>query len=155
MRKIILAILLFTTVKAFAQKADFNGTWQVNKAKIDFGRAPEWIIPRYIKVEQQADKIAIIRTSLDQDLKELAPVTENLTFDGKPLVRTPVAGTTVTTTLKWTNDQSILLTRTAGPNNGATENWTLEDGGKTLVIDRNVEQSNGMKYTIKCYYAKQ
>jgi len=147
MKKIILALLICGSLHTFAQKTNFSGTWTLNSDKTDFGKAPQWIIPKTIKVDQQADELALTRTSLDQDLKELPPVSYTLTFDGKPL---DYKGNAIT--LSWPGNSTLHIDRKAAQS--SAEDWTLEDDGKTLVIDRYVEQASGLKYEIKCYYSK-
>jgi len=146
-------LLLCSAMTVFAQKTSFSGNWIINKDKMDFGQAPEWVIPKNIKVEQGADKLTLTRISLDQSLAEQAPITETLAFNGKPFLRTPASGPLVTTTLHWLNDQSFTLVRKG--TSIVTEIWTLEDGGKTLVVNRDVTQDNGLKYNLRCYYTIQ
>jgi len=152
MKKLIFILLVCSAISVLAQKANFSGTWLLNKTKTNFGTAPEWVLPKTVKVDQQADKLTITRINLDQQLKEQAPIAEILTFDGKPLQRTLDNGATVTTTVHWQNDQSFNLSRRS--TQIIEEAWTLQDNGKTLVIDHSVEQANGVKFTIKCYYDK-
>jgi hypothetical protein len=153
MRKLILAFLICTSTAAFAQKTNFSGTWQLDTVKTIFGDGPHWIIPKTVKVSQTANALVLTRVSLNSDMQEQPPVTETLSFDGKPFSR-PSGDATITTALTWTDNAGFTLTR-KGASSNATENWTLEDGGKTLVIDRAVKQNDGFQYTIKCYYTKQ
>lgn len=152
MKKLTLILLLCSSIAAFAQKTNFSGTWLINKAKTDFNaaHAAEWVVPKIIKVEQQADKLTLTRISTDNQLRDQPPVIEILDFDGSPFQRTS-SGSQVATTLHWLTDASFGLTRKG--TQIATENWTLTDGGNSLVIDRNVETSTG-SYAIKCYYNK-
>ncbi len=152
MRKLIFTLLVCSSMSAFAQKTNFSGSWLVNKTKTDFGKAPESIIPKSIKVEQQSDKLTLTRINLNDALEEQPPITELLSFNGQPFVRNHASGT-VTTTLNWLDDQSFKLIRKGSVT--ATETWTLADNGKTLLIDRNVEQPDGFKYETKCVYDKQ
>ena len=153
MRKLILTFLVCTSLSAFAQKTNFSGTWQLDTLKTAFGEAPRSIIPKIIKIDQQAAQLVLTRISLNDQMQEQPAMMETLALDGTPFQKTPAA-TPVTTTLHWLDDSTLMLTRNGTLN--ATETWTLEDGGKTLFIDRSVEQkSNGYKYTIKCYYTRQ
>lgn len=158
MRKLILAFLICTSTAAFAQKTNFSGTWKLDTTKTTFktesGPAPKDIIPWTVKIDQQSDQLVLTRISIDSAMHDLAPVKETLAFDGTPLQR-KVSDAQVTTSLRWLDDASVKLDRNGGKLI-ASETWTLEDGGKTLVIDRTVEQkSNGFKYAIKGYYTKQ
>jgi hypothetical protein len=153
MRKLLLAFLICTSTAAFAQKTNFSGNWKLDTTKTQFGQAPKYMIPWKIKVDQQADDIVIMRTPLDTAMQEQAVVKETLNFNGSVFQQLS-GGKNVTTKIVWPDDHSFTLTRNGSLN--ATETWTLEDDGKTLFIDRFVEQtSNGFKYEIKCYYDKQ
>jgi len=153
MRKLILAFLISTSMSAVAQKANFSGNWLIDKSKTNFDHAAEWVVPKIIKVDQQAGKLILTRINIDNQQQEQTPVTETLAFDGTPFQRTPTAGNTVTTTLNWQNDQSFILVRNGTQT--ATETWTQENNGKTLVVNRVVALADGRQYTIKCYYSKQ
>lgn len=152
MRKLIFILLLFISFHAFAQKKNFSGTWLLNKVKTDLEKAPEWVIPKTIKIDQQADKLILIRTSLDASLNEQAPVQETLSFDGTPFIRNAGSGSVITTAIHWTDDQTFTLNRKGS--NTANETWSLLNEGKVLSIVRTVEQEDGLKYTLKCYYDK-
>ena len=153
MRKLILAFLICTSMSAFAQKTNFSGSWQLDTAKTVFGEAPKTIIPEKITVDQQSDKLLLGRINVNEQQQEQPAVAETLLFDGTPFQRT-TGDSQVSTMLHWPSDTSFVLTRDGILK--ATETWTLADNGKTLVIDRSVEQkSNGFKYTIKCYYNRQ
>jgi hypothetical protein len=155
MKKLMFLVLLCSSVTAFAQKINFSGSWLINKTRTDFigSRAAEWVVPKTLKIDQQADKLILIRMSIDNQLQDLPPVSETLAFDGTAFQRTQASGLAVTTSLHWLDNTSFTLTRKG--TNETEETWTLEDNGKTLVVDRNVEQADGSKYEIKCYYDKQ
>jgi len=155
MRKLIFAFLICTSMSAAAQKTNFSGNWLINKTRTNFSRASaaEWVVPKTIKVDQQAAQLILTRISTDGQLQQLAPITETLAFDGTPFQRVPASGATVTTTIHWLGDTSFTLTRKGAAS--ATETWTLEDNGKTLVIDYSVDQADGGSYKIKCYYDRQ
>ena len=154
LRTIIVAFLILNSVSTFAQKTNFSGNWTIDTIRTVFGQAPKTVIPKTIKIDQQADILTLTRISINAQFQEQAPVTEALSLAGTPLQRT-VDGGQVITTLRWLNDTSLALTRN-GVNFNATETWSLEDGGKTLVIKRAVEQKeNGFKYVLKCIYNKQ
>lgn len=159
MKKLILLLLLSSAVSAFAQKTDYSGNYVINKSKIDFGQAPEWILPKKIQIIQGKGQMIIIRTLLNQQMEEQASVTDTLSYDSTPFLdnqRTPKRRTR----LKWQREQSFVVTRESiGADDkllvSGTEICTLEDGGKTLVINRSIEQADGMKYSIKAVYEKQ
>jgi len=153
MKKIIFAFLICCTTAAFAQKINFSGSWQLDTNKTAFGEAPKNIIPWNLTVAQQADKLVLTRVLLNEQLQALPPKVETLALDGTPFQQT-AGDTQIVTTIHWLDDASLMLTRNGTIS--ATETWTLEEDGKTLFIDRSVEQkSNGFKYNIKCYYTRQ
>jgi hypothetical protein len=136
------------------QKADFSGSYVINKSKVDFGGAPEWVLPKTLKVFQSSEKIVVITTLLDDDLKEMAPVSDTLGIDGKGFDRKGSSGSQITSSVKWINDQSLQINVQSGKRH-VVETWTLEDNGKSLSENREVEQANGVKYNMKAYYDKQ
>lgn len=159
MKQLLFVLLVCAGFGAFAQKTNFSGSYKVNKDKVNWGQAPEFILPRYIKVDQGKDKVIISRVPLDEDLKELSAVADTLDFKGTIFTKTTVSGKT-TSVLKWLNDSSFELSRQSIDQDGelavsAIETWTLEDSGKTLIISRMVTQGDGLKYTTKAFYDRQ
>lgn len=139
------------------QKTDFSGTYLLNKTKTDLGPAPEWILPRYITVAQQPEKCVINRTSLNQQLQEQVPVSDTLPFNSAIVVKVLGNGKSADSRLAWNGDNSFTITRTIrradNMISGTTiEQWRLEEDGKVLILNRSVEQSNGMKYTTRAVY---
>jgi hypothetical protein len=153
MKNLFILLLVCISSSIFAQKTNFSGQWTINKESTQFGDVPQWVIPKTIIVDQQKVKLILSRTSLNEQSEELPAIVENLSLDGSPFQRTPDSGPVVITSMHWANDSSFALYRNGS--NFATETWTLENGGKTLVINRLVEQDNGLKYSIKCVYDKQ
>ncbi len=151
---LIIFFLANTSIAAFAQRTDFSGMWILDKSRTQFGDAPEYVLPRYYKVDQQSSKIILSITTVDQQSKDEPTVVDSLGFDGVPFERKSTSGL-IASSLKWNNDRSFTLTKKSQKVN-ITETWTEEDNGKTLVCDRSVEQTgNGFKYNIKGYYTKQ
>ena len=160
MKKMLLFLFVGISLTSFSQKADFKGSWIINKDKIEWGAAPEWVLPRSFTIEQDKDKMNFVRTFVDDSLQE-HPYQEALIFDGSETTGTTYSGSQRISSLKWNDDgQTFVLsthgTRTSGESTGtATETWALQDEGKMLVIDRSVIQGNGMQYSIRAYYDKQ
>ncbi len=148
------AFLFSFLILTHQQKTDFSGSWLINKSKSDFGDAPEWVLPKVLKVIQSSDKIIIITTQLNEDLREKDPVADTLGFDGKGFDRISSTGNQITSNVKWINDQSLQIDVRSGKRH-VVETWTLQDKGKTLVENREVEQANGLTYTLKACYDKQ
>jgi hypothetical protein len=133
--KLIIALLCLST-GAFAQKkTDFSGKFKVNKERTTFGEAPEFILPRYLIVTQDKDKVQISRVPLSQDLAELPAVADAADF-------------------KWINDTSFQVSKTTGASSW-TEVWTLENKGQTIHLERDVVQSADFKYHTTAFFDKQ
>jgi hypothetical protein len=159
MKRLFLPLFVCFSLTTFAQKTDFSGTYKVNKTKTDFGEAPEFILPRFIKVNQEAKQAIIARTQLNAELQEQKPTIDTLSFDGKPSMSKTASGNSTTTTAKWLNDKSFELTINITKADGsnllkAVETWNLEENGKLLFINRAVDQGS-MQYTTKAYFDKQ
>jgi len=160
--KFILSVfILFTTINtAFAQTTDFSGTYKLNETKTDFGQAPHTVLPIKFAVTQGKDQITFNRTTVNANKEEITG-TEILKFDGSIAERSLPDNGKRTASLKWAdNHQTFTINSTSvnadqSQTTKINETWSLEDGGKTLVANREVEQSNGFKYTIKGYYDKQ
>ncbi|RZK35385.1 MAG: hypothetical protein EOO61_12000 [Hymenobacter sp.] len=153
---IIFLLLCSFTSAVFAQQTNFTGKYKVNKTKTNFGVAPEFILPRYILVNQDKGKIIISRTQLDQQSKELVPVVDTLSFDGSEFKGKTASGNISSSKLKWLNSQSFQLDISVATADGTirlkvVEVWKLEEDGKILLVDRAVEQGT-MKYTTKAYF---
>jgi hypothetical protein len=155
MKCLVFTMVFCGAISTFAQKINYSGNWLINKSKTDFekSRAAEWVVPRTLKIEQAPDKLTLTRINVNAQLEEQPAIVETLSFDDTPFQRKSGDATTVTTSLIWTSDESFTLTRKGVST--ASEIWILEDGGKTLAVDRSVEQADGGKYKIKCYYDKQ
>ncbi|WP_259070360.1 hypothetical protein HDF24_14540 [Mucilaginibacter sp. X4EP1] len=160
MKQIINLILLVTLSGTLVaqQKFDYTGTYAVNKSKIDFGKAPDWILPSRFKVTQEGKKLIIVRTIVNETGIE---TDRAYTFeDDKPFEYNSTNGQKNISTLLWNADKASFIislqstTADGKPGQNYTETWSLTDGGNTLFINRDVEQANGLKYNIKAYYDK-
>jgi hypothetical protein len=150
---------LLCTGAAFAQKANFSGTWNIDTTKIDFGGAPHWVLPVKFQVVQSGEKENITRTIASQDGKESSRTLDLV--PGTTTEYTTDAGDKGKCLMNWNADQpgftiTVQSVKADGsPGQSYEETWSLADGGKTLVINRSVEQANGMKYSIKAIYDRQ
>jgi hypothetical protein len=153
---ILLFLLSFNYLYA-QQKADFSGTYAINKSKINFGSAPDYILPVTYKVVQGGDKLAITTTLADMQGNETS-YTENLVFGAGASETLLKSGLKRSASVSWSTDKSAFtvvsnsISDDGKQGSKITAMWSLIDGGKTLFIDRNVEQVNGLKYNIKGYY---
>ncbi len=143
------------SVLAFAQKTNFSGTWNLDKTRTDFGEAPEYVLTKTYKVEQLGSKIYLTTIGLTDDLKERSPGTDTLNFNGTVSQRHTISGKLLNTALQWKANDSLVITVERKPDFTNTETWTLEDGGKTLIVEKFIAQGNGVNATIKGYYTKQ
>jgi hypothetical protein len=144
---------------AMAQKVNFSGSYWINKQKTEFGQAPQSVLPVKLEIKQEKAQITIKRTTVNDQQQE-SGYTETLSFTGADNEVKLPSGSTRKASLKWQDDQHFILksqavTSDSNPGLAATENWSLTDNGKTLVIDRSVQQPNGLNYTIKAYYDSQ
>src|ERR1700733_11884929 len=111
MRNYFILFIFFISLNAVAQqKTDFSGNWLINKDKTNFGSAPEWIVPKSIKTDQQAGKIVIAKVSLNAQSEEQPAVVSTLAFDGTPFSRIQTNGPDVISTLHWLDDKSFTIT---------------------------------------------
>ena len=124
MKKLLMLLLMSYSTAAFAQKSNYSGTWQLDTTKTVFGKAPIWIIPKTIIVEQKVDKIILNRINLDTQFHDQPAVTETLPFDHTSYVYSLPSGA-VSTTLNWSDDQSFNISRKGALT--VFETWTLED----------------------------
>jgi lysophospholipase L1-like esterase len=160
MKQTILLFALIASLHCVAQKTSFSGTWIINKSKINFGGAPEWVLPKEFIIDQQNDKIIIERAVLNEKMEEHG-YTEKLPFDGSVSRITIYTGGKRNSSInKWNDDEQTLVLITQGttgdnqPVSKIKENWSLSDDRNTLIIDWFAEDANGLKYTIKAFYDK-
>ncbi|HTD99041.1 MAG TPA: hypothetical protein VK668_07120 [Mucilaginibacter sp.] len=144
----------------FAQATDFSGKWQINKTKTDFDHLPESVIPQIYIVSRGKETIVIERKTIDTSRNEHKSI-DSLSFSGKVMTAILYNGTRRTVTLKWADNEHIfLITATSvykdgNPGPKYIDAWSLADNGKTLIVDRHVDQSDGSTYSLKAYYDKQ
>lgn len=156
---IVLFLVGLTSTRAQAQSPDLSGKWQIDKTKTNFGRAPEYVLSHALNVTQTNSGLTVDRTQLNAQGEE-KHYTQTLRLDGKSTQTITTNGNMETDSVQAHSSDSLTLgtsarTPAGAPILNATETWTLEDNGHTLVIDRKVQQSSGMKFGIKGYYDKQ
>jgi hypothetical protein len=154
-----LILVLLSSYNAFAQEANFSGTWTINKEKVDFNGAPQWILPIKFVISQNADKINIQRMLLDNHSVENNS-TVSLDFKGDSVQAKTSSGLPFKCLVSWNADQESFMfssqsfTADGHPGSKVSENWFLSDDGDTLNINRSVEQADGFKYSIRAVYDK-
>ncbi|WP_316738380.1 hypothetical protein [Pedobacter aquatilis] len=157
MKNLLAVLFILVSAVASAQTVNFSGNYAIDLNKTVFGDAPHGVLPATINVKQEKAQTTIVRQ--DKDAKILG--TEELKFDGSILNRTLPDGVKATSALKWAADKKTFnvdkkaFDGEGQVSNSVKETFSLEDGGKTLILFRDVAQSNGMKYTIKGIYNKQ
>jgi len=155
---VLISVSYWTT--SYAQTTNFSGTWVIDKQKINFNNAPEWILPIKFVINQEQSDMEIQTTMANKDLVQTA-VNQKLAFSGQITESSTASGGKLLTSIKWSNDQrSFVLSAQSyllGEQSALklTEAFSLTDDGKTLVADRSVEQPDGSKYKIKAFYDKQ
>jgi hypothetical protein len=106
--RFVLCTLVASTL--FAQKADFSGSWVMNKAKSDFGQMPEQMVP-----EKLAMKIAATATEMKTTSTQVGARGENVTdavykLDGVTENVNQAMGGEMKTIAKWVGDDTVVLT---------------------------------------------
>ncbi len=157
----ILALMALNLNAATLQtKADFSGTWALDKAKTE-GLPPS--MEQTMTVTQKDDKISV-ETKITTDKGEQT-VSDSYSIDGKETEYTPKVPSNVTNakgkrTVKRTTDGfEVLETITGDTPTGAvtvqtTRKWSLSADGKTLKIDLTQKLPEGTRETKRTFNKK-
>jgi hypothetical protein len=157
MKRSLVLILLLLPFISMAQKTVFSGKWALNLRKTDFKQAPDWIAAKSFEITQKNDVIVIQAKVYDQQMVEHY-YTETIPFDGTTSETGTYNRNKRIVSMKWDyGDKTFVLsirsvTGDDGSGKDFTETWSLENEGKTLVVDRVATQ--GDDYSIKAYYDK-
>jgi hypothetical protein len=144
----------------FAQQSNYSGHWKINRSKTQFGDSPDYVAAMGFSITQEKNNIVIESILLDEQSKEHL-FKQSLTFDGKSYINIDYKNTKKTSAVNWIAGESSFMLSTARvtadgrPGDTSKELWSLEDEGKTLIVDRSIKQNDGDEYTIKVYYDKQ
>ncbi len=155
--KKILILAIFSPLISLAQKTDFSGKWSLNLRMTDFGRVSEWNVPRSYDIKQQKDAM-IIQAKFFDDQMEPHNYTERIPFDGKTTETLTYGDNKRVVSMKWNAaSDGFMLTVQMKTTDGQsvpifTEIWSLNDGDKSLEVDR--EPTQAEDYSIKAYYDK-
>lgn len=157
--------LLLASVVLFAftskiDKANYSGEWKLNESKSELGQFDRFAV-RSIKAEQKDESIAITRTQPSFNGDDMT-TTETLSFDGKETETTVFGNGKRKATAKWSDDgKSLIINYTLLLDFGGqsmeikgTDNWTVSDDGKTLVVQTNSTSPQG-EFSWKAVYDKQ
>ena len=145
----------------YASQTNFSGHWQLNKSKTDFGQLHEYSVSRALDVTKSDVALLIDRTGLNTKLEE-KHYSEQFNLDGTSTRTTTNNGHPEVDSIENNPDVPALIldmgvTMDEPSFSGIlniTETWTLEDGGKTLLVDRVIQQGPA-RVEVKCYYDKQ
>src|ERR1700734_3457465 len=139
MKRLFILILLIPLACA-AQKADFSGKWSLNTRKTDFKQAPDWIAPFSFEIKQKKDMLVIETKIYDKESNQHY-YAESIPFDGTTNEVLLYNDNRRDVSMRWSYNDSVfqLTVRIIKPDNPSgttyTETWSLQDGGKTLVVD--------------------
>ncbi|MGO4884575.1 MAG: hypothetical protein ACLP59_27710 [Bryobacteraceae bacterium] len=147
----MLALLALGLAGAQA-KSDFTGTWKVNLAKSDFGAAPapDSVVETIVH-QEPAIKVKYVQVGGTGD------VTSDMVYstDGKESVN-HMGDNEFKTTLKWEGEDLVGETKGSFDGNDfiAKDRWSLADGGKTMIVVRQVS-ADGADFEMKMVFEKQ
>ncbi len=137
-RRVALAALAaLTLIHAQAPpKPDFNGSWQMNPAKSDFGGGPV--------SERRLDKIALeginFKDTMTQKLQRGAEATYDMiyTIDGKECTN-HVRGNLVKSTARWEGDVLVIDSTVFTLLKAHIEDrWSISPDGKVITVKRHL-----------------
>lgn len=154
-----LAFILLCGAKGIAQ-SNFTGSWDINKSKSEFGKAPAFTMPVTIIMRQSADSLALTFKGTDAEGK---PSTQSRTYklNGQEIVvKHP---DTIKVAMKWAPDhQGFIRTLVFLNDQGHTvekirETWSVSADGKHLVIEQVQQLFNSPEedYPITAVFDKQ
>ncbi len=160
---IIVVVLLLSTVAVWAAKADFNGTWVLDKAKSE-GLPPN-IMDQVMTITQTDNTIKVeakVTTEQGEQVinDDYVVNGQETDFTAKALGGATGKGKRIS---KWSDDGNgleVSETATFGSAVGqeikiqATRKWTLSADGKTLVIDLKLKGPNGEQETRRTFVKK-
>jgi thiol-disulfide isomerase/thioredoxin len=142
----------------YARETDFSGHWQLDTIKSKFGPS-EMFISGALNITKNDTALLIERIYVNKAMKE-SHYLQQFRLDGTSTQTTTDSGKPEEDSLE-DNPDIPALTIDMGielfPNftTSYTEAWTLADGGKTLVVDRQVALPGlGLGDKIKIYYDK-
>ena len=134
-----LAAVAFVTLSATgaaaqAKAPDFNGQWEMNAAKSDFGPMAGMLTKASLSVEQTATNIKYSQSlGTPQGDRTLA---QEFPLDGKEITETAPTGQTVVRSAKVAGDTLVFSGKVQGTDQGQASRWTLAPDGKSMTIDQ-------------------
>jgi len=142
----------------YARQSDFSGHWQLSKTKNNLKKLSETFVSNALNVTKNENALVVERTRVNKEMKE-SHYSEEFMLDGTS-TRTMVKQFPEVDSLESNPDIPALtlgmcLKVATAMSLNFTETWTLEDGGKTLVVDRQQNMSGTAMKGVKVYYDKQ
>jgi len=162
MKKFLFSLLapaaLLVSFTYLPDHSNFSGDWKLNEGKSDLGQFGGRFTPTAIKVDQKGDAITISRTRPGFNGGDPTTTTLTYTFDGKTTESTGFGNSKMSSTAKWSDDQTLVINSTTtmerdGQTNtfNGTETWTLKDGSLTI---NSVTTSPRGENKVKAVYDK-
>ena len=160
MRKVSSALLLTVlavapaVVRAQAAHPDYSGTYVLDPAQSQGERLPQKMT---LKITQTPAGLTVDRTQTNQMGESTAQM--KYTLDGAASKNTLNMGgnpVDVSTVVTWEGASAVLTSAMKFGDNDAqsVEKWSLDDGGKKLIIDRKVS-FGGQEFANKAVLVKQ
>ena len=139
----------------YARQTDFSGHWQLNTTKTHSERSPQG--SSALTVTKSDTALLIDRTNVNEE-KEEKHYSQQFRLDGSSTQTTTNSGSLEADWIVNSPDIPALTlgmsTKKFNTDISITETWTLEDGGKTLVVDRQVVVPGLGTVEVKGYYNK-
>jgi thiol-disulfide isomerase/thioredoxin len=139
----------------YARQTDFSGHWQLNTNKTHSGGSLQG--SSALTVTKSDTALLIDRTNVNEE-KQQKHYSQQFRLDGSSTQTTTSSGSLETDSIVNSPDIPALTlgmsTKKFNIDVSITETWTLDDGGKTLVVDRQVVVPGLGKVEVKGYYDK-
>ena len=123
----------------FAQKADFSGTWTLNKTKSNFGSLPEQMIPDAATRTITSSEASMKMSGMDKSSRGERALQLTFKLDGSPSVNSQ-RGADVTTNAAWDGDAVVMKSKidVGGTAVDMEERYSLSADRQVLFNDTKV-----------------
>lgn len=140
MRIAILGVALCLSLAA-GTRPDFTGTWQLNPAESDFGKAP---VPKSMTTRVQQHDPEIVVHSEATGLQGPYSTDYKWITDGRENVNT-IRGEEIRATVIWNGKTLISTAKTTIRGKALTviDQWALSEDGRKLTITRSIVAPQG------------
>jgi len=159
--RLIILLVLFSSLKIFAQQSNFSGTWLIDMSKSDFSKVPAFVMHSQLILTQTQDSIIVKASGTTQNGNFYSAIAK-YSLDGKTIEREIPGDKKLISAMRWSADKTKLLKdqryiSTDNPDKPfrtIKKEWSLSNDGKTLTIDQNVVADTG-NYTIQAVFDEQ